>query len=349
MVYVKAHVAEHVRDVADTWVGVGLMNMMGNKGGVAVRFRLHDTSFLFINSHLAAHQDMVERRNQDFDQIQRRLVLPPLAPSVPHETASLDKTTIHDYDRVVWMGDLNYRIDLSNKKTRTLIDGSDWSDLYCSDQLMKERAKGRVFNGFKEEEITFPPTYKFDFGTDMYDTSEKQRIPAWTDRVLYKPEGISCSNYTSHPTIMISDHKPVSAVLSVDVNIVDEAKLETVYQNVLRDNDRLKNIALPDATVDTNMVEFGDLRYMEAIKHQVKLTNVGYDTVRWCFVARSKDSADEQSRKSQKFHDSWLVVSPLRGSLAPGESCEFTIEANVGPNTAHRHNMTPHKNETSVQ
>jgi phosphatidylinositol-bisphosphatase len=34
--------------------------------------------------------------------------------------------------------------------------------------------------------LSFAPTYKYDLFSDDYDTSEKMRIPAWTDRVLWR-------------------------------------------------------------------------------------------------------------------------------------------------------------------
>lgn len=45
----------------------------GNKGGVAIRIRLYDTTLCFVNSHLAAHQDEVQRRNQDYRDISDRI------------------------------------------------------------------------------------------------------------------------------------------------------------------------------------------------------------------------------------------------------------------------------------
>lgn len=44
----------------------------------------------------------------------------------------------------------------------------------------------QIFRGFIEGKIDFPPTYKYDLFSDDYDTSEKCRTPAWTDRVLWK-------------------------------------------------------------------------------------------------------------------------------------------------------------------
>ena len=43
----------------------------------------------------------------------------------------------------------------------------------------------QIFRGFREGPINFAPTYKYDLFSDDYDTSDKQRCPAWTDRVLW--------------------------------------------------------------------------------------------------------------------------------------------------------------------
>ena len=58
-----------------------------------------------------------------------------------------------------------------------------------------EQEAGNVFQGFREGQITFPPTYKYDLFSDDYDTSEKSRIPAWTDRVLWRGPKDSPGNY----------------------------------------------------------------------------------------------------------------------------------------------------------
>lgn len=38
---------------------------------------------------------------------------------------------------------------------------------------------------FSEANILFLPTYKFDIGTEIYDTIKK-RVPSYTDRILYR-------------------------------------------------------------------------------------------------------------------------------------------------------------------
>lgn len=98
-------------------------------------------------------------------------------------------------------------------------------------RLTSVLADGAAFKGFKEAKIYFPPTYKYDVGTQQFDTSSKQRAPAYTDRILYKykppaigfrrpstndetgaPPAIQCIAYDSVQSITSSDHKPVWAL-----------------------------------------------------------------------------------------------------------------------------------------
>ena len=39
---------------------------------------------------------------------------------------------------------------------------------------------GLAFQDFQEGRIAFKPSYKFDPGTDNYDSSKKMRIPSYT-------------------------------------------------------------------------------------------------------------------------------------------------------------------------
>ena len=70
--------------------------------------------------------------------------------------------------------------------------------------------------GIKENEITFLPTYKYYKGTNYYNVTN--RLPAWTDRILYNSnEDINCLFYDKIE-LKYSDHKPVYALFQVNVN-----------------------------------------------------------------------------------------------------------------------------------
>lgn len=73
-----------------------------------------------------------------------------------------------------------------------------------------------ILNKFKEGELNFDPTYKYDDHQDVYDSSQKKRIPAWCDRILYeKKDGfrgnIELLEYGRRESLF-SDHRPVYAL-----------------------------------------------------------------------------------------------------------------------------------------
>lgn len=80
---------------------------------------------------------------------------------------------------------------------------------------------GKTFPHYSEAPITFLPTYKYDNGTDEYDSSEKARIPAWCDRVLSKGNNLRQIDYNTAP-LRFSDHRPVYATFQCTISVIDE-------------------------------------------------------------------------------------------------------------------------------
>eukprot|EP00123_Amoebidium_parasiticum_P018177 comp24124_c0_seq2/m.43765 comp24124_c0_seq2/g.43765 ORF comp24124_c0_seq2/g.43765 comp24124_c0_seq2/m.43765 type:complete len:870 (-) comp24124_c0_seq2:278-2887(-) len=326
MVYVHESLVPNIRDCDAAMCGVGIMGVMGNKGAVVIRLRLFNTTLCFLNCHLAADSQNWQKRNMDYMEIGRRIefnpTLPPenwRGPYVPERL----KITKHDY--VFWLGDLNYRVNMDNDTARSLIVAGELSALLKYDQLTIERGRGTVFKGYKEGEITFPPTYKFDVGTHNYDSSEKQRVPSWTDRILYMGDSVDQISYRSHPQITCSDHKPVSAVFTIQAYMFDADRQNTVYKSILAENDKLKNQTLPRAKVSSNTVDFGDVTYRIRATRSIVLENTGLVTCRWRFVP---------GMDPRMIHKPWLHIEPLSGMIEKGEKETIRFNVLVGDKAA---------------
>ncbi|VDN17055.1 unnamed protein product [Gongylonema pulchrum] len=59
-------VNEAATEVEVVPTGFPLLGRMGNKGGVAISLQLNDSCICFVNSHFAAGQEELEKRNQDY-------------------------------------------------------------------------------------------------------------------------------------------------------------------------------------------------------------------------------------------------------------------------------------------
>jgi len=62
-----------IKRVQSQTAGVGVMGIMGNKGGSAIRFKFKETTLCVVAAHLAAHRDNVAGRNADFANILHRV------------------------------------------------------------------------------------------------------------------------------------------------------------------------------------------------------------------------------------------------------------------------------------
>ncbi|KAL9863012.1 synaptojanin-2 isoform 1-T1 [Geothlypis trichas] len=262
-IFVRPYHVPFIRDVAIDTVKTGMGGKAGNKGAVSIRFQFYSTSFCFICSHLTAGQTQVKERNEDYKEITQKLSFP-----------MGQNMFSHDY--VFWCGDFNYRIDLTYEEVFYFLKRQDWKTLLEFDQLQQQKSSGKIFKDFHEGTINFGPTYKYDVGSEAYDTSDKCRTPAWTDRVLWWRKKLPFEKtageinlldsdlgadtkvrhtwtpgalmYYGRAELQASDHRPVLAIVEVEVQEVNEAARDSVFREVSSFQGPL------DATVVVNLL-----------------------------------------------------------------------------------------------
>lgn len=310
--YIKKKHVPFVKDVVTGVRVTGILGMMANKGGIATRFQLHDSTFCIINAHFNAHQTNVSRRNQDYRDICAMLF--------PMHSGG--KLTIFDHDNLFWIGDLNYRIDLPDEVVREKIKNSQWTHLAYADQLNVQIRSGNVFNGWTEAQIKFAPTYKYVPGTTEYDT-EKGRIPAWCDRILWRKNASIRNTYYDRHEILQSDHRPVSGHFLVATKSIIKEKKNIVLQEIMKEVDKRHNEMIPDAVLSTSECDFGDVLYEVPVTRTIMIENVGKVQCDWKFIPKLSDVSA---------HKEWISVIPMTGTLMPGEKTPISITVNINRN-----------------
>ena len=290
-VFVKTSHKDRARYVSATQVGVGVMGLMGNKGGVSIRLQFYDSTICFVCSHLAAHRENVTGRNADFANVYNKTSFEVgeeaireviRSGSLSHWVIGSSAVGIPDHDLVFWLGDLNYRIDesMGTEKVLQLSEKNVVEELRTLDQLNIERAAGRVFEDFEEGPLRFPPTYKYQPGTEMYEQrpDKKLRAPAWCDRILWRaqePSHIEQLTYGRSETPNVSDHKAVYSTMRVTIKDVIQPKREAIYDELMKLLDRYENQTLPMVGLDRVSLDFGEIRYEQTASLPIKITNTG--------------------------------------------------------------------------
>uniref|UniRef100_A0A7N0V738 Inositol polyphosphate-related phosphatase domain-containing protein n=1 Tax=Kalanchoe fedtschenkoi TaxID=63787 RepID=A0A7N0V738_KALFE len=276
--WVRKTIRTHVGDIDAGVVACGLGRTIGNKGGVGLRMRVYDRIMCFVNCHLAAHLEAVNRRNADFDHIYRNLSFRQ-QPNLLNTAAATAATSVTisrppnvnsnqeeprpelaDADMVVFLGDFNYRLhSISYDEARDFVSQRCFDWLREKDQLRAEMKAGKVFHGMREAVIRFPPTYKFEKhqpGLGGYDSGEKKRIPAWCDRIIYRdnksaaatecslecPVAASVILYEACMEVTDSDHKPVRCKIYANIAHVDRSVRRQELGDIINSNEQIRSI-----------------------------------------------------------------------------------------------------------
>ncbi|KAI5613172.1 72 kDa inositol polyphosphate 5-phosphatase [Silurus asotus] len=219
-IFIRRDLIWFCSEVEHATVTTRIISQIKTKGAVGIGFTFFGTSFLFITSHFTSGDSKVYERILDYNKIIEALALPRCLPDTnPYRSAASDVTT--RFDEVFWFGDFNFRLSQDRATVEAIVKqltGKNMDNLLQHDQLRKEMTDGSIFKGFQEAPIHFTPTYKFDIGCDVYDTTTKQRTPSYTDRILFRSrqlDDIKVVKYTSCSSIKTSDHRPVIGMFQV--------------------------------------------------------------------------------------------------------------------------------------
>ncbi|KAH8582798.1 endonuclease exonuclease phosphatase family [Cryptosporidium sp. chipmunk genotype I] len=241
VIFVRKSFHHFVKSVESNSIKLGLMGNTGNKGAVMIRMNIERYgSIVLTNVHLISGEQYKEERNS-----QLKLILQsPVFNEIPNFKGFLKSgSSLQDHDLVILAGDFNFRIQLPKQKVIDLIRDQDFIELLKFDQFFLEKSDNEVMSKLFEEKISFPPTYKYIRGEYSYDPS---RIPSWCDRVFVLSKSskvssittdiknnqqgdsiesdsfndyvVSIADYNSDERYLISDHRPVFAVISVKFN-----------------------------------------------------------------------------------------------------------------------------------
>ncbi|OJD26493.1 hypothetical protein ACJ73_02133 [Blastomyces percursus] len=255
-VFIKQEERQRIRGISAAEVKRGMGGLHGNKGALVLRFILDDSSLCFINCHLAAGQSQTAHRNNDIAAILESSSLPSessYSSRIDLFVGGGDGTMILDHEICILNGDLNYRIDSMPRNTVIeAVKAHNLPKLLDRDQLLASRRKNPGFRlrSFNEAPITFAPTYKYDVGSDQYDSSEKKRSPAWCDRLLYRGVGrIKQLEYRRHE-VKVSDHRPVSGLFKMRIKTISSDKRTAVWEECQEEFLQEKRRLATDASID---------------------------------------------------------------------------------------------------
>jgi len=192
--------------------------------------------YCVVCAHFTSKVQKLKEREQDFNAIYGKII------DDDYLRRSKRRKKGITFNHIIFMGDLNYRVQLPGfgeecegqfEEACDLIFEKDWDTLIAADQLGQQRKSNpRLFPGFEEIEHKWPPTYCMDRRTNEHvpTTSGGKpsfETPSYTDRILFRTCGrfvLVGDSYSPAINFLGSDHRPVNATF----HIRDTARPKTI-------------------------------------------------------------------------------------------------------------------------
>merc|ERR1711871_842603 len=108
-VYCTEKLRPHVHHIATAYAATGLAGMP-NKGGLVVRMTVGSTTFAFCSCHLHAFEGEKHLRHRNW--MANKVLLKTMGGRRGGAFNERELDVAHAVDHLIWLGDLNYRIDL---------------------------------------------------------------------------------------------------------------------------------------------------------------------------------------------------------------------------------------------
>ncbi|KAK1318888.1 Type I inositol 1,4,5-trisphosphate 5-phosphatase 12 [Acorus calamus] len=257
---------------------------------------------------------------------------------------------LSEADMIIFLGDFNYRLHgISYDEARDFVSQRSFDWLREKDQLRAEMKAGNVFQGMREGHIKFPPTYKFvrhQAGLSGYDSSEKRRIPAWCDRILYRdsrsvsvaecslecPIVSSISEYSACMDVTESDHKPVRCIFSVDIARVEESIRRQEFGEIVLSNEKIGSLLEEGGSIPETIINTSNIVLQNQDTSILRITNkCTKDKAMFEIICESQSTiredghASEQRARGSFGFPHWLEVTPAAGVIKPGHIVEVSV------------------------
>ena len=126
--FAKRKVLSRIKELYTCQVKAGLGGIAKNKGSCALRFRVDETTFAFLNCHLASGSGETHRRTE---------MVRTILDEAFNKAKTLPKAIAHNC--VFLFGDLNFRVNMKNNDAREALLNQHMELLQNYDELLQLR------------------------------------------------------------------------------------------------------------------------------------------------------------------------------------------------------------------